>query len=87
MQADAWVLLELPSLLTIVRRRALHSVSTYQGREANLNVQQVLAVFELVQLQLKLEDALLADWQVVLMAAGTDRLHVMHQVILVHQLC
>lgn len=55
--------------------------------KANLNIQQVLAVFELVQLQLKLEDALLADWQVVLMAARADRLHVMHQVILVHQLC
>ena len=56
-------------------------------KEANLNIQQVLAIFELVQLQLKLEDALLADWQVVLMAARADRLHVMHQVILIHQLC
>lgn len=54
---------------------------------ANLDVQQVLAVFQLVQLQLKLENALLADGQVVFMAAWADRLHVMHQVILVHQLC
>lgn len=41
----------------------------------------------LVQLQLKLEDALLADRQVILMATGADRLHVMHQVVLLHQIC
>ena len=55
------------------------------ARGADLNIQQVMTVL-LVQLQLKLEDALLADRQVVLMAAGANRLHVMHQVVFVHQI-
>ena len=65
---------------------SLHNHDTSRPA-AYLDIQQVLTILQLVQLELKLEDTLLADRQVVLVAARADGLHVMRQVVLVHGLC